>query len=167
MLKKSALPPADKAEAEAFEALVRDAKGVVEAARHGKPDEEHLITTMVGTRGKFPRLYATKTVYAQSEEEALYLARTRSLGDRKGKLTSEDAEFFAGMLSWQGDGYNAQAGAVRAQRQEVLQAQKAEEDAERAKRNAIREDLRKRYEFWKADGDHEMVKALKAMLATA
>jgi len=205
--KSAMLSPSDRQEvADLFsvanikaEARLMNSSGI----GHGEPDGEYLVTTgsvasfsrakevrkeaMVGDyldgyetiNGQTCKVYARKTVYAQSEAEAVSIATRQAMGIRRqnkvpeGFITlkngkkravyanEDDILAMGQILRFSGTGYSAQAIALKAENQQdhadAMAKAKAEHDA---KVSPIMEGY-KRVLAW---GDNLLIKGYKAEL---
>lgn len=113
------------------------------------------------------RQSAKQVIWAVSAEDAILKAQQRTLGDRHGTLSADEAAYWTAHLSrgeWAGTDHSAQAAPYRAVEVQDLSKCPVKGDIPVTPDIA---DLMRRIAFWEADGDKEMVKALRGMLRDA
>jgi len=106
--KSAVMPSSERAAIEAdFWAEVKETSQTISSAKHGQPDVEYSLTSMVGkirqSDGELTVKLYERRAFGQTEESVVTDAIRRAFGDRHGKLTADECRYWSGLLAWQGN----------------------------------------------------------------
>ena len=165
--KSAVMPSSERAGLEAdFWAEVKEASQTISGkCKHGQPDVEFSLTSMVGKRRESDGLPTVRTyersVWAQTEDGAIVDTIRRAFHDRHGKLSADDCREWAAILAWESQSYSAQAMPIRAEEKAIVSAAELKAEEERKAKEAP---IRAMYEQACRDGDRMLMASFKAML---